>query len=216
MSLIVIEGLDGSGKATHAEILAERKRKAGETVRKITFPNYESESSALIKTYLSGALGGLNQVNVYAVSSFYASDRYISYQTDWKKDYLMGHTIIADRYATSNVVHQMSRLPRVEWEEYLDWLYDYEFVRIGIPKPDKVIYLDLPPEFSQKLMLKRYGGDDSMQDIHEADLGYQETCRESALFAAERLGWNIIACCAEQGGLLTIEEIADRIWEAAN
>jgi dTMP kinase len=199
--LIVIEGLDGSGKATQSQLLAQRL-----DATRISFPDYESESSSLVKMYLAGEIGG---DNAYAVSTFYAADRYISYVGSWKTQWLAGHTIVADRYTTSNAVHQMVKLPADEWDSYLDWLYDYEFVRMGLPKPDVVIYLDMPPDMSRKLMLKRYGGDESLLDKHERDLAYQFSCREAALYAADKLGWKVIAC-----NELTIEEIAEKILNA--
>ncbi|MCL2069200.1 MAG: deoxynucleoside kinase, partial [Oscillospiraceae bacterium] len=167
--LIVIEGLDGSGKATQSQLLASRLHPA----LRISFPDYSDESSALVKMYLSGGMGPAGEVNAYAASSFYASDRYISYHSSWKKNHITGETVIADRYTTSNAVHQMPKLPRSEWDSYLEWLYDYEFVRMKLPVPDIVIYLDMPPESAQKLMLERYGGNETLRDAHERDLAYQ-------------------------------------------
>ena len=208
--LIVIEGLDGSGKATQAERLRIWLEGRGEQVLKVSFPNYESRSSELVKMYLAGEIGGADDVNAYAASSFYASDRYISYETGWKKQWLAGYTIVMDRYTTSNAVHQMAKLPRGDWTSFLDWLWDYEFARMRLPAPDRVIYLDMEPEVSRELMRRRYGGDESRADIHERDLGYQLRCREAALFAADRLGWEILPCC-ENGGLIGIEDMSYKI-----
>ena len=180
--LIVLEGLDGSGKATQAKLLAEHLAAQGVPVQKITFPDYASDSSALVKMYLAGQFGQHpDDVNAYAASSFYAVDRYASYKTSWGSFYEQGGVIIADRYTTSNAVHQCSKLPQEQWEEYLHWLFDYEFRLLGLPAPDRVIYLQVDPAVSQRLMTQRYHGDESKKDIHEADFSYLMSCREAAL-----------------------------------
>lgn len=160
--LIVLEGLDGSGKATQAKLLAAHLAAQGFSVREVTFPNYESDSSALVKMYLAGQFGDKpDDVNAYAASSFYAVDRYASYKKDWGSFYENGGVVIADRYTTSNAVHQCSKLPPEQWEAFLGWLFDFEFHLLGLPAPDKVIYLQVDPAVSQKLMTERYHGDES-------------------------------------------------------
>ncbi len=213
--LIVIEGLDGSGKATQTGLLCSRLDAEGREFCRISFPDYKEPSSALVKLYLEGKLGALDQVNAYGASLFYAVDRYASYLAHWKADYQAGKLVVADRYATSNVAHQMSKLPREEWDEYLRWLEDTEYVRVGIPRPDRVIYLDMDPEVSRKLLSQRYGGDESKRDIHEANFAYLESCRRAALYGAERLGWQVIPCSGE-GEPFPPEEIAARVWAAAS
>lgn len=213
--LIVIEGLDGSGKATQAALLAQALHAGGRAVRKITFPDYDSQSSALVKMYLAGDVGDVGDVNAYAASSFYAADRYISFVTDWKKDYLAGHTIIADRYTTSNAAHQMAKLGRGEWDSYLDWLYDYEFVRMQLPPPDAVLYLDVPPDASRKLLKRRYADTGTAEDIHERNLEYLLNCRTAALYAATKLSWTVIECCQGET-LLPVEEIFDNIQQVVS
>lgn len=210
--LIVIEGLDGSGKATQAELLAKNLKKTDRHVFKITFPDYKSESSALVRMYLAGEVGGLDEVNVYAASSFYAADRYISFVKVWKKEYESGYTVIADRYATSNAAHQMSKLPENEWDSYLNWLSDYEYTRMGLPEPDLVLYLDMPTEISEKLIEMRYGGDENKRDLHERNAEYLQKCRKAALYAAKRLDWQVISCVGENSDKpYTIEETAAKI-----
>lgn len=210
--LIVIEGLDGCGKATQCSLLAERLEQSGQQIRKISFPNYESRSSSLVKMYLSGEFGSNPfDVSPYAASSFYAVDRYASYVTDWISDYQGGKLILADRYSTSNIPFQMPKLPAEEWESFTDWLFDYEHVKLALPKPDLVIHLDMPAEVSQKLMEKRYSGDSSKKDLHEIDVEFQKRCREAILFAAKRLGW-ISVSCASRGEPREISEIAEDIW----
>lgn len=207
--LIVIEGLDGSGKSTQLQLL--RERMTGE-VRFVKFPDYDSDSSALVKMYLSGQFGtDPNKVNAYAASAFYAVDRFASYRTSWGDDYDRGATILCDRYATSNAVHQASKLEGNERDSYLDWLYDFEFNKLGIPKPDAVIFLDMPVDVSQRLMTGRYQGDEGKKDIHERDVAYLEHCRKAALYAANRLGWSVVSC-APDGAVRSREDISEEIF----
>lgn len=210
MALIVIEGLDGSGKGTQSELLAEYAQSHG-GVKKITFPDYDSPSSSLVKMYLAGEFGtDASSVNAYAASAFYAVDRFASYQTKWKSEYLAGKTIIADRYVTANIVYQLSKLPKTEWNAYIHWLEDFEYCKLGLPRPDRVLYLDVPPKVSQILLKKRYDGDISKKDIHEKNLAFLMHCRECALYAANKLGWTVLNC-AEGESLRTIEDIHTEI-----
>ena len=137
--LLVLEGLDGSGKATQAKLLAAHLAGSGRRVMEITFPDYESDSSALVKMYLSGQFGSRpDDVNPYAASSFYAVDRYASYKTKWGSFYEAGGIVIADRYTTSNAVHQCSKLPPDQWDGFLRWAFEYEYQLLGLPAPDAV------------------------------------------------------------------------------
>ena len=208
--LLAIEGLDGSGKATQAKELTAALKAQGVPVRQVSFPDYESDSSVLIKMYLSGQFGTApNAVNAYAASSFFAVDRYASFQKDWRRDYAQG-LIVADRYTTSNAIHQCSKLPEAEWDGFLDWLFDYEYGKLGIPAPSLVIYLKVDPEVSQKLMTGRYAGDESKKDIHERDLDYLKRSHQAADFCSKKLGWTVIDCCAD-GNMRSIEEIRGEI-----
>ena len=211
--LIVIEGLDGSGKATQANMLFEKLHRNNPKVKKVTFPDYESRSSEPIKMYLEGEISDkADGVNAFAASSFYAVDRYISFKKNWEQFYKDGGIVIADRYTTSNGVHQCSKLPRNNWENFMNWLSDFEYNRIGIPKPDAVIYLDMSPEVSQKLMSKRYMGDESKKDIHEKDKEYLAKSRNAAYFCIAHDDWTKIKCDDGENPL-TIEEISDKIFE---
>ena len=204
--LIVIEGLDGSGKATQAKRLTEALVEKGIPVREVSFPDYGSDSSALVRMYLSGQFGTDPQdVNAYAASSFFAVDRFASYKKDWCQDYARG-VVIADRYTTSNAVHQCSKLPKEQWEDFLNWLFDFEYKKLGIPAPDRVIYLNVDPAVSQALMTARYSGDESKKDIHERDIAYLRHSREAAAYCAEKLGWETIDCCRD-GQMRSIEDI---------
>lgn len=209
--LIVIDGLDGSGKATQSELLAQRLNAIGYRARTVSFPDYESDSSALVRMYLGGQLGGSpDDVNAYAASTFYAVDRVASYINKWGKDMDEYDFIIADRYTTSNIIHQMAKIAPGEREDYIKWLFDFEYERLELPAPDMVIFLDVDPEISQKLIYGRYQGDESKKDIHERDFQYLMRCRSSAVYAIERLGWVRIRC-TENGGMRQIEDINNDI-----
>lgn len=215
MSFIVIEGLDGSGKGTQIELLQKALSQLGKDCTRITFPNYASPSSALVKLYLGGSFGeNPADVNPYAACTFYAVDRFASFQTGWKQDLMSGKTVLADRYTTSNIVYQMSKLPKREWDSFLAWVEDFEYEKLRLPRPDQVIYLDMPPEVSQKLLTGRYGGDEQKKDIHESHVEFLLACRESAYFAARRLGWKMI-CCAENEEPRTIDSIHKEVLQAA-
>lgn len=209
--LIVIEGLDGSGKSTQLELLPENLLKSGIKSQTVSFPDYESQSSALVKMYLNGEFGKKpSDVNAYAASLFYAVDRFASYKTNWGKTYLNDGVIVSGRYTTSNAVHQTSKMPESEWKGFLDWLYDLEYNKVGIPKPDKVIFLDMPVEVSQKLLTGRYKGDEAKKDIHESDTEYLDKCRKAAMFTAEYSGWTVIPC-AKDGMPRSIDDIANDV-----
>ncbi len=158
--------------------------------------------------------GSSGRRTAYAASSFYAVDRFASYMQFWKDDYLSGHTILADRYTTSNFIHQMSKLPREEWEAFIAWLEAYEYDEMKLPRPDLVLYLDMHPDVSRELLSRRYGQDETRKDIHEADFAYLKRCRGCALYAAERFGWRVIPC-SDGYQPFGIEEIAERVYEAA-
>ncbi len=209
--LIVIEGLYGSGKSTQLELLPKNLLAKGIESQTVSFPDYDSDSSALVKMYLGGRFGKKpGDVNAYAASLFYAVDRFASYKTTWGNYYNGDGIIVSGRYTTSNAVHQTSKMPESEWKDFLDWLYDLEYNKVAIPKPDKVIFLDMPIEVSQKLMSGRYKGDESKKDIHESDTEYLNQCRKAAMFTAEYSGWTIIPC-AKGSEPRSIEDIANDI-----
>lgn len=209
--LIVIEGLDGSGKSTQIELLKAYLDENCINYKQIKLPDYEDKSSTLVKMYLQGDFGNKpDDVNAFASSSFYAVDRFASYKRHWGDDYNNGTLILADRYTTSNAVHQTCKLQESQWDNYLDWLYDFEFNLIKIPKPDLVLYFDMHPDISQRLMSHRYKGDEGKKDIHERDTEYLKHCRKAALYAANRLGWSVITCF-EGDEPLSIESIFEKV-----
>ena len=211
--LIVFEGTDGSGKATQSRLLCEHLQRESIPYKNITFPRYGKPSAAMVQEYLDGHLGSHpGDVNAYAASLFYAMDRYASYKQDWGAFYEAGGLVIADRYTTSNAVHQASKLPPEKRTVFLNWLFDFEYNKLGIPAPDCVIYLNVDPQVSQELMTARYSGDESKKDIHERDLGYLRHSREAAQYCAEKLGWEMVDCCRD-GKMLPIEEIHKRVLQ---
>ena len=210
--LIVIEGTDGSGKSTQFRMMSEHLEKDNIAFKHLVFPRYKEESSALIRMYLGGQFGSKpSDVNAYAASAFYAVDRYASYKMDWGKWYEDGGLILSDRYTTSNSVHQASKENPEDREKYLHWLYDFEYAKMGLPKPDLVIYLDVPTDFTQKLLRSREAATNTTADIHEQDMQYLATCRETGRAAAAYYGWTVISC-VKDGEMRTIEDIHEEIY----
>ena len=205
--LIVIEGLDGSGKNTQTKLLLKYLDNIGMKNKYITFPNYECVSSSLIKMYLNSEFGSEpNAVNAYAASSFYAVDRFASFKKFWEKEYNENYIILCDRYTTSNAIYQICKLPENEWDEYLAWLADYEYNKLGLPKPDKVIYLSVPIEISQSLLTKRYMGNETQKDIHESNLNFLRDCKKAAEYVCQTQNWNKIEC-AKARTMRSVESI---------
>ena len=212
--LIVIEAGDGSGKATQTKALYEHLKRDGKSVHRISFPDYASDSSALVKMYLNGSFGGhAEDVNAYAASTFYAADRYASYRMKWKSRYEAGDIILADRYTTSNMVHQAVKLTdAAERGAFLDWLWDFEFGKLGLPVPDLVVFLDMPPEISDRLIAERAEEKAQMKDIHEKDAEYLHRCHAAYLELAAKYGWRRVAC-AKDGAIRGIEEIHGDVYQ---
>jgi dTMP kinase len=212
--LIVLEGIDGSGKSTQYKRLCERLDSEGTEYRHIVFPRYSNESSALVRMYLRGDFGSSpGDVNPYAASTFFAVDRYASFKTEWSDYYLGGGVVLSDRYTTSNAVHQGSKLPDGEMERYFDWLYDFEFRLMGLPKPDLVIYLDIDIDTALSQIRLRQAEIGSQADIHETDAGYLKNCLRAGRAAARHLGWKSIACL-DNGRMRSVEDIHADIYGA--
>ena len=201
---IVLDGLDASGKETQTEYLRRALSERGEQVRVLSYPRYGTVGCGGVELYLKGALGEHPEdTGAYAASTLFAVDRYLSYRTEWAG---CDGTVIANRYTTANAVHQLSKLPRDRWEEFLTWLWDFEFVKLGIPAPDRIFYLELTPELSRRLLEERAEKTGREKDIHESDPDYLGRCYEAALFAANRLGWTVIRCY-EGDRILSREQI---------
>ena len=210
--LIVIEGSDGSGKSTQFKLLTRRLREEKTAFHKLQFPQYLEPSSALIRMYLGGEFGtDPGDVNAYTASTFYAVDRFASYRDDWGKIYENGGLILSDRYTTSNAVHQAGKVPPEEREEFFRWLYDFEFGKMGLPKPDLVLCLDMPVELAEELMRRREAQTNTHADIHERDEAYLYQCRQMAAEAAKFYGWKVVPC-AVNGTLRSIEDIHEELY----
>lgn len=210
--LIVIEGTDGSGKSTQFRLLTDRLESEQVKFQKLVFPQYSEPSSALIRMYLGGEFGkSPSDVNAYAASAFYSVDRYASYRKVWGKWYEEGGLVVSDRYTTSNAVHQASKEPEDKRENFLNWLYDFEYDKLGLPRPDLVIYLDVPTDFTEKMLRHRESETNTHADIHEQDMQYLATCRRMGRAAAEHYGWTVIRCVRD-GAMRSMEDIHEEIY----
>lgn len=210
--LIVFEGTDGSGKSTQFARLCQRLAQEGKEFQRLIFPQYAEPSSALLRMYLNGEFGKHpSDVNAYAASTFYAVDRYASYKKVWGEYYRRGGLVLADRYTTSNAVHQGAKADAGEREEFFRWLFDFEYRLLGLPRPDLVLFLDMPTEAAISMLRSRERATGTKGDIHELDEEYLARCRQAALQAAAYCGWVRIEC-APGGILRTPEEIHEEIY----
>ncbi len=211
--LIAIDGLDASGKMTQTQLLRDVLAEKGVPYRYLSFPTYDSDYSAHVNMYLKGRFGDDPEiVNPFAASSFFGTDRYCSFMLDWKNDYDNGNIILANRYTSANAVHQLSKLDESEYDSFLEWLMDHEYNKLGIPKPDAVVYLCVPPEVSEKMIQHRCDETGAEKDIHESNKKHLENSYRAALYSAEKLGW-IKIDCAENGELRSREDIHREIIE---
>ena len=212
--LIVIEGTDGSGKSTQFRLMTEHLQSDQIQFKRLVFPRYDQESSALIRMYLGGEFGNKpSDVNAYAASAFYAVDRYASYKQDWGNWYEQGGLVVSDRYTTSNAVHQASKEEGQARSDFLDWLYEFEYQKLGLPRPDLIIYLDVPTDFTEKMLRGREQATNTQADIHEQDMAYLATCRATGRAAAEHYGWTVIQCVRD-GAMRSMEDIHQEIYAA--
>lgn len=213
--LIVIDGVDASGKETQTRLLLEKLQSAGKRVRMISFPAYDEPSSTLVKMYLNGDFGkNPGDVNAYAASSFFAADRYATFKRDWSRDYADDVIILADRYVSSNMIHQASKISsESEKNEFMDWLDDFEYNRYGLPRPDITLFLDMPVEWGQKLMQNRANKIDgsNSSDIHESNSFYLQNSYNTAVYAAEKYSWKHISC-VDKDKVRSIEDIHNEIF----
>lgn len=211
--LIAIEAGDGCGKKTQTEMLYQRLLSEGFNIKIISFPNYQSSSSALINMYLSGDFGSEpGAVSPYIASTFYTIDRYASYKKDWENFYLQGGLVLADRYTTANMVHQAAKIfDEQEKRKYLDWLLDFEYKIFQLPVPDQVLFLDVPPEYSHRLLSGRVSRSVE-KDIHEQNYDYIVKTYHNAYTLADRYQWRKIECVAG-GQMKNIEEIHEQIYQ---
>lgn len=211
--LIIFEGTDGSGKSTQFARMCQRLEQEGKEFQRLIFPQYDKPSSELLRMYLKGEFGSHPEdVNAYAASTFYAVDRYASMKQVWGEYYENGGLILADRYITSNAVHQAAKVSSEERPAFFDWLFDFECNKLGLPAPSMVIYLDMPTEKAVENLRSREDATNTKADIHEVDSHYLAICHETAGQAADYLGWKRITCVDEDGNLRTIEDLHEEIW----
>ncbi len=211
--IIAVEGVDASGKQTQTELLEKYLIDSGFEVRKLSFPVYESDSSAAVRMYLNGKLSEhAEDISAYAASTLFAQDRFLSFKSDWQKDYDAGKIILCDRYVGSNMIHQACKLKQEEKDKFLDWLDDFEYGIYGLPRPDITFFLDMPPEQAKKLISGRLNKIDNSnsQDIHERDSEYLKKSYENACFVAEKFGWIRISC-VRNGLVRSISDINSEI-----
>ena len=210
--LIVIEGTDGSGKSTQFQLLTQRLSRENREFKCLEFPRYSEPSSTLIKMYLGGEFGSRpSDVNSYAASTFYAVDRYASYKQDWGQWYEQGGLVLTGRYTTSNAVHQASKEQGEKQAAFLKWLYEFEYGLLGLPRPDLTIYLDVPIDFTERLMRRREQDTHTKADIHEKDTDYLMACRRTGRAAAEFYGWTVIDCVRDNA-MRSLEDIHEEIY----
>lgn len=211
--LIVFEGIDGSGKSTQFRLLTERLENEGVPFRKVVFPRYSNSSSSLLRSYLSGDFGKEpGDVSAFAASTFFFVDRFASFKTDWGEYYKNGGTIICDRYTTSNAIHQGAKLPENELNAFLDWLYDFEFRLMELPKPDVVLYMDIDLETCLTQMKVRQEQTGTTGDIHEMNAPYLAACLRTGDIASDRLGWMKVRCL-EKGVMRGVSEIHEDVYD---
>lgn len=201
--LIAVDGVDASGKQTQTELLYKRLIKEGRKAKLVSFPAYDKPSSSLVKMYLNGDFGSRPEdVSAYAASSFFAADRFATYKTDWEKDYKDGTVIIADRYVSSNMIHQAGKITDMDQKDkFLAWLDNFEYGIYSLPRPDKTIFLDMPVKWGIRLMADRTnkitGG--GKKDIHESNVEYLNESYRNAVYAAEKFGWERVVCASDSG-----------------
>lgn len=213
--IIVFEGVDGSGKQTQSELFYKRLADEGLNVKKVSFPRYDNDSSALVRMYLKGEFGSdANEISPYICSTFYAVDRYASYKQDFEDFYNNGGIVVADRYTTSNMLHQASKIhDKEQREKFLKWLYDLEFNIYLLPKPDMVFFLDMPL-FDTKILTKDRANKitgASKKDIHETDENHLKSAYITSRELIDEYGW-IKINCAKDELILSIDEIAENVY----
>lgn len=217
--LITFEANDGAGKQTQAELLYKYMLDKGEKVMKISFPDYESESSSLVKMYLRGDFGKkADDVTPYVASVFFACDRYASFNTKWKEFYDSGGIVISDRYVSSNMTHQALKIKDEKHrEEFMKWLHNFEYNLMGLPVPDVTFYLDVPPFISKKIILDRKNKIDNSdkKDVHESDSNHIDNAYKIAQLMIKKENWKRIKCF-KNGVYLSVEDIHNIIVSELN
>ncbi|MEJ0021131.1 MAG: deoxynucleoside kinase [Candidatus Doudnabacteria bacterium] len=211
---IVIDGTDGSGKATQTKLLVKRLEKTGVKVKIEDFPQYGQKSAGPVEDYLTGQYGSAEELGAYIPSIFYAVDRFAASRRI-KKHLSEGYVVISNRYVTANMAHQGGKIKSpIQREKYFKWLADFEYNFMKIPKPDLEIILHLPPKVSMKLIRQRgprhYLGAKRM-DIHEKDTKHLIIAESIYLHIAKKFGYKLVESFVD-GRLLTPAEVSDKIY----
>ncbi len=213
--IIGIEGTDGSGKQTQTNKLVERLVKEGKEVFRQSFPNYESESAGPVRMYLNKELSDTpDEISAYQASMLYAVDRFCTYKASFGKEYNASKIIVMDRYVQSNMLHQACKISNLEErDKFLKWLEDIEFGLFELPKPDVVVFLDMPVEANERLMKGRVYKTGNAKDLHEEDPKHLEKAYNAGKYVAEKFGWITISCVDQNGNIKSIDDIHEEIYE---
>lgn len=211
--LVVIEGAcDGMGKSTQCSLLAERLKKDGETLVQHHFPTYETYQARPVENYLSGEYGNADELSPYFINSLYAIDRSITWHTELKKLYEQGNFLLFDRYTTSSIIYQSAVIPDLdERKRFIEFVIDYEYNKLGIKEPDKVIFLHAPFELVRKMMTARKENGGISNDIYERDLALMNRIHENSMFVADYLSWDKVQC-DDGEAMRSIEDIHEDIY----
>jgi len=211
--LVVVEGAcDGIGKSTQYHLLREHLKKDGIEVVSHHFPSYNTYHGLPVEKYLKGEYGLPKELSPYFINSLYAVDRGIVWYTNFKKLYEEGKFILLDRYTTSSVIYQSALIEDIELKKsFIDYITDFEYNKIGVKKPDNVIFLHAPFDLVTEMRNARKQNDGIVNDIHEIDLDFMRKVYDSSTFIADYLSWNIVEC-SEDDKMLEIEEIHQKVY----
>ena len=211
--IIVLEGAsDGIGKSTQSDLLEERLQRDGETIIKHHFPTYNKIQGELLTKYLKGEFGPIKNQSPYIINSLFAIDRAITWNYELKKEYEKGKTLLFDRYTTSSIIYQGASIEDIEKrKEFIDYIIDYEYDKLGIPEPDNVLFLHAPFDVITKLRESRTVNEGVVNDIHERDIEFLKKVYDNAMFVADYLNWDMINC-SENGKMLPIDEIHQKVY----
>lgn len=215
--IIVVEGAcDGIGKSTQYALLEKVLIENGEKVVKHHFPSYETYQGAAVEKYLSGEFGKPSELSPYFINSLYANDRAVTWYSELKKDYEDGKTILLDRYTTSSLIYQAALIKDLEErKKFVDYVCDFEYKKLGIGKPDIVIFLCAPFDLVTEMREARKVNEGIGNDVHERDLLFMKKVYDNAVFLANYLGWDVIEC-NKSDKMKGIEEIHNEIVARLN
>lgn len=212
--MIVIEGAgDGMGKSTQLSLLKDRIKKDGEDFFYHHFPTYNTYQGRPVEEYLNGNFGSAAKQSPYFVHLLYAQDRAITWHTQLKYEYELGKTLLMDRYTTSTFLYQAANIEDIsERKAFIDFACDYEYNKLGIKEPDKILFLYASFELITKLRNQRQQNEGILNDIHERDLDFMKRVYDNAMFVADYLSWDMINC-EKNGEMRTREDIHEEVYK---